>query len=365
MLQISKPVLLIDEAKCRNNIRQMKAKADAASVLYRPHFKTHQSGLIGEWFRESGTTAITVSSLSMARYFADHGWNDITIAFPVNPLELEGICSLVEKISLNILVESVDVIGQIEQHVHGATQRIGVFIKIDVGAGRTGILMSDTASVIALASAINNSPSLLLKGLLAHAGHTYKAKGRQAIEQIVSTAVAGMNHLRKAIGNEKLILSWGDTPSCSMATNLDGFDEWRPGNFVFYDVMQYHIGSCSLDQVAVAMACPVVAVHPARNQAVIYGGAIHFSKELIRADNAFELFGYVVRINDQGWSTPLSGAWLGSLSQEHGIVNLPADVCHKLKPGDILGILPIHSCLAVSAMRNLSSVTGLAIPCMK
>jgi len=32
-------------------------------------------------------------------------------------------------------------------------------------------------------------------------------------------------------------------------------DEIRPGNFVFYDLMQYRIGSCSVGQIAVAMAC--------------------------------------------------------------------------------------------------------------
>lgn len=34
-----------------------------------------------------------------------------------------------------------------------------------------------------------------------------------------------------------IIISVGDTPGISAAKNLDGIDEIRPGNYVFYDVM--------------------------------------------------------------------------------------------------------------------------------
>ena len=74
-----------------------------------------------------------------------------------------------------------------------------------------------------------------------------------------------------------------------MANDCSNFDEIRPGNFAYYDVMQYHIGSCNMDNIAVAVACPVVAVHPQKNELVIYGGAIHLSKEFIAADNNFKL----------------------------------------------------------------------------
>jgi D-serine deaminase-like pyridoxal phosphate-dependent protein len=81
---ISVPTLLLDEGRARRNIFRMADKAASNQVRFRPHFKTHQSAAVGEWFRDVGVTAITVSSVEMARYFAAHGWNDITFAFPVN-----------------------------------------------------------------------------------------------------------------------------------------------------------------------------------------------------------------------------------------------------------------------------------------
>lgn len=81
---MEKPTLLVNPQIARRNIAFMAEKAYRQGVRFRPHFKTHQSAVVGEWFREQGVQAITVSSVDMARYFADHGWQDILIAFPVN-----------------------------------------------------------------------------------------------------------------------------------------------------------------------------------------------------------------------------------------------------------------------------------------
>ena len=84
MMQIIKPTLLVDERKSRENIRRMVQRARNAGVSFRPHMKTHQSNEVGEWFRDEGVDRIAVSSVDMAKYFANGGWKDITIAFPFN-----------------------------------------------------------------------------------------------------------------------------------------------------------------------------------------------------------------------------------------------------------------------------------------
>ncbi|KPK99745.1 MAG: hypothetical protein AMJ91_06575, partial [candidate division Zixibacteria bacterium SM23_73_3] len=68
--EIVKPTLLLDKKRVMKNIEKMARKAKAAGVRFRSHFKTHQSGEIGNWFRDVGVEAITVSSLDMAQYFA-------------------------------------------------------------------------------------------------------------------------------------------------------------------------------------------------------------------------------------------------------------------------------------------------------
>lgn len=360
--KITKPTLMVDKATTLNNISRMLKKTAAAGAIFRPHFKTHQSGVVGQLFRSFGIHKITVSSVSMAQYFALHGWKDITIAFPVNLRELPAINHLALSSKINLLVESIEVVNALET---GLDHVSDVYIKVDAGAARTGIAIDNIETIITLAEQIKSKQKLKLAGFLTHAGHTYKAKGIQEIDEIAASSQKKLFAIREKLNDPSLILSWGDTPSCSMLPELSGFDEWRPGNFVFYDVMQYHIGSCDLKDIAVVMACPVVAVHPERNQIVIYGGAIHFSKERIIADNGFELYGYVVEFTENGWSKPIAGAWLSSLSQEHGIVQLPSNLIQHFRPGDMIGILPVHSCLAVSAVHELISTEGENIPCFK
>ena len=62
MIQVTEPTMVLNEEVCKSNIARMAAKAKAANVVFRPHFKTHQSREIGEWFRASGVDKITVSS---------------------------------------------------------------------------------------------------------------------------------------------------------------------------------------------------------------------------------------------------------------------------------------------------------------
>jgi D-serine deaminase-like pyridoxal phosphate-dependent protein len=101
-ISISKPTLLLDSEKARRNIDTMVQKAKDGRVHFRPHFKTHQSAEIGEWFRQAGVSAITVSSVDMALYFAAHGWDDILIAFPVNTRQPKSLNKLAHEIKLHL-----------------------------------------------------------------------------------------------------------------------------------------------------------------------------------------------------------------------------------------------------------------------
>ncbi|MBU1369269.1 MAG: alanine racemase [Bacteroidetes bacterium] len=360
--KISKPTLLIDEKKVGLHILEMLKKAAANNAVLRPHFKTHQSGLVGQWFRQLGVKAITVSSVTMAQYFALHDWKDILIAFPVNLLEINAINQLAASVSLQLLLEDKAVAAELSKQLSAS---VGVYIKIDVGARRTGIPMHEEARILALVKAIKELPNLELMGFLAHAGQHYHAGGGfPQIAQSTKEAAEVMGDLRRKSGDQSLILSWGDTPSCSMLEVLEGFDEWRPGNFVYYDVMQYHIGACRLDEIAVAVVCPVVAIHAERNEMVIYGGAVHFSTEFIAADQGFRLYGYLVKLNSDGWSDPIAGAWLTGLSQEHGLVRLPKELLQQFKPGDLIGILPVHACLTVDAIGDQYTLMGQLVPKM-
>ncbi|SHF96458.1 D-serine deaminase, pyridoxal phosphate-dependent [Mariniphaga anaerophila] len=361
MVEIIRPTLVINKDVCLQNIEKMAQKAKSHKLRFRPHFKTHQSAKIGDWFRIFGVDAITVSSVQMAEYFARNGWNDITIAFPLNILEIGNINRLAANIKLNVLIENREAATALSKR---ATNPVGVFFKIDTGATRTGIDPSKTGTINSILEILSNNKKITFKGFLTHAGHTYSALSTNEIFSRHFDALLKLKNLKKKYQSRfpDIEVSIGDTPSCTLCTNFNGVDEIRPGNFVFYDLMQYNLGVCSLDDIAVRMVCPVVAKHPSRSEIVIYGGAIHFSRESLINVDGKPFFGRIY-IRNNGEEKLLSERnYLSKLSQEHGIIKVSQKSFNLIQIGDLVEVVPIHSCLTANLARKYLTTEGEEIP---
>jgi D-serine deaminase-like pyridoxal phosphate-dependent protein len=355
---ISKPALLLDKNRVLKNIEKMVNKAKTAGVIFRPHFKTHQSAEIGNWFRDFEVTAITVSSLDMAMYFAKHGWSDITVAFIVNTPEIDKDNELAGKIKLNLLVDSELALSNLNRNLK---HRVGMWVKIDTGYHRTGVGWDDYDTLHSLAKKIKASPLLDFRGLLTHAGHSYRSKSldeiRKIHEETISRMLSARNHL-KDVGIETCEISVGDTPTCSIVDDFTGVDEIRPGNFVFYDLMQEKLGSCTENEIAVAVACPVVGKYKDRNQIAIYGGAVHLSNAYLLDENGRQVFGYLTNLQDESFGSINKNAPVVSLTQEHGVVSVDDELFKNIDVADIVFVYPVHSCLTCNLYKEYHSLQG-------
>lgn len=359
-MSLSEPVLLLDTARAKRNLDAMCARARDAGTHLRPHFKTHQSHVVGRWFRDAGVSAIAVSSPAMAEYFAADGWDDITLAFPFHPGMRDRIDALAARLRIGITVADADALAGV---AFGAP--VDVWLKIDVGSHRTGFDPDDLHTLQRVASAVAGRSDTRLRGLLAHAGHTYGARGSGAIARIHEQALARLRTLRErlAAGVGPLELSVGDTPACSTQSDWAGVDEMRPGNFIYYDLVQWQVGSCGVQDIAVAMACPVVARHPARGELVVHGGAVHFSRDSMAIDGR-RVFGMAAEADGRGWGAPLPEVVIDRLSQEHGIVRAPEAFIRAHPPGSTLYLLPVHSCLTADAMGAVRTLDGETLAMM-
>jgi D-serine deaminase-like pyridoxal phosphate-dependent protein len=354
--QIKKPTLVIDEAQARRNIEKMAIKARRNHCHFRPHFKTHHAHEVGNWYRDYGVKSITCSSVSMAQYFASDGWQDITIAFPYNPLEAQDLNALAGNIQLQVLITSLEGLEHLEKTVN---QRVGFFVKIDVGSHRTGLERNQLEEIQNIIQAAKKHEFI---GYLAHAGHTYKARSHQQILQTHQLSSQILKDIHQDIGMGGL-LSYGDTPACSVVDDLSDFDELRPGNLVYYDLMQAQITSCQIDEIAIALACPVVAKHRSRKEIVLYGGAVHCSKDQLKEGDRI-LFGKIVRFTNAGWEL-IPDTYLCRLSQEHGIISTSSEYFDQIHFGEVLGVLPVHSCLMADLMSQQITLEGKKITKME
>lgn len=351
LAKLKRPVFVIDRAKVRRNAGRMAEKARRSGIILRPHVKTHQSAAVAGWLREFGVRAVTVSSVDMAAYFLRAGWTDVLISVPVNVHQIPEIDELASAGTVHVIVES----GRTAQALlEGAAHPLDIWIEVDAGYHRTGLPVGRPEAIAEVAGIVRRGDRHRLRGLLCHDGHTYAANSPGKIREIAAASIAALSKAVDALaraGVPGLSISVGDTPSCSMREDFPPpIIEIRPGNFVFYDLTQSGIGACGEADIAAAVACPVIATHPERDELVVYGGGVHISKEAVRLAGGEACYGKVCRLRSDGtgWDPPLAGAFVSSLSQEQGILRIPPLVGRTVGIGDTLIILPVHACLTAN-----------------
>ena len=343
-VQVERPTLVLDEAKAKRNIAHMAERARQNGVRFRPHFKTHRSIAIGQWFRDAGVESITVATADMAAYFARAGWRDMTLAFPVNVREMTKISALAPDVSFGLLVDSQEAVTFLGEHLKSPAR---MWIDIDTGFHRTGIRAENPQEAVRLALGIVRVPCLTLAGILTHAGHSYNARSSDEILAVHHETVEKMTKVRAALeeaGFPGLEISVGDTPTMSVATDWTGIDEVRPGNFVFFDCMQLQIGSCAEADLALAIACPVAGKYPWRNEVLLYGGASHLSRDFVRRDDGSLSYGSVALPEGNGWGRLAPGAYVCHVSQVHGLVTCDKTLFDRVQIGDTVLVVPVHAC---------------------
>ena len=357
-MKITRPTLFVNKNIVKNNIHTMATKAKENGVELIPHFKTHQSKEIGKWFKEETIETITVSSVSMAEYFAEDNWKHIFIAFPVNVLEIHQIANLATKVELTLLVTSKEQLKILLQEVE---IYVNILIEIDTGSNRSGLNPSESQLISEMIDLLSGTQHNF-KGFYSHFGHTYNATSPVEVEQIYTKSLNIMHDLKYRHADAKPTISIGDTPSCSIITEFDDVKSIHAGNFAFYDLTQAQIGSCREEDIAIALACPVVGKNAERNEIIVYGGGVHLSKEsLYDHDIKASIYGKIVLFSEYGWSRSVPGCYVRSISQEHGVVKLTPEAYHRIKIGDVIGVLPVHSCMTADVMAGYTEVSGEGI----
>lgn len=341
---ISTPAFVVDRGIAKANCDRMRAKALLAGVVFRPHVKTHKT-IEGARLQHGDLDGpITVSTLAEAEFFANAGFDDITLAVPVAPDKLLRCLALAKRVRFTLLVDHPLAAATLAEFAASNQVDLDVMLKVDCGYHRAGV-DPDAAESVALALAIARAPRLRLRGLLTHAGHAYGARNATEIAQIAREEQGAVRRLAAALeleGLSGLVRSVGSTPTMSVAP-IEGVDEVRPGNYVFYDAFQAAIGSCRLSDCAAFVVTTVIGANESRGECLVDAGALALSKDQgpVHVDPEF---GYGVVCRADG--VPLA-ARLVSLSQEHGIIRW-RDRSVRAAIGERLRIVPNHSCLTAA-----------------
>ena len=77
------PYLVVDREILERNLATMAELARTAGFALRPHAKTHKCLPIARRQLELGATGLTVATVGEAELFADAGFDDLFIAYPI------------------------------------------------------------------------------------------------------------------------------------------------------------------------------------------------------------------------------------------------------------------------------------------
>jgi D-serine deaminase-like pyridoxal phosphate-dependent protein len=343
------PALLLDWDKLEQNLAAMAARARTLGVALRPHIKSHKCIEIGRLQRAHGATGITVATLAEARAFADHGFDDITWAFPIIWSRIDEARELASQVTLRVVIDSVEALSRLKE----SDYPFQTWIKVDCGYHRAGVDPRGEVG-LRLARDLHDSPNLMFDGILTHSGHSYHARGRDMLRAIAeeerSVMVEFSDRLRSDGSVDVSRISVGSTPAMSAVEHLTGVTEARPGNYALYDYSQTVIGSCAVTDCAVTVLASVVSCPTGMNHSVIDAGALALSKDPGPEDNTVSTMGEI--FDDYAAGTLLPDTRVVAVSQEHGIIS------GRLPVGSEVRILPNHACLAVSQFDHFHVVRG-------
>lgn len=348
MQNLKTPCCLLDIERVRRNARRVTEIAVRNGVRLRPHIKTHKCVEVARIQTAGHDGAITVSTLAEARAFSKHGFSDITYAVPIERGKFDACVELLRGgVKLNLLTDDAETSRQLDEAAGMAGVKFDVFLKIDCGTHRVGV-EPHMPEAIEIPRQISDSKNLHFAGILTHAGHSYNARSKEGVLQIAHQereVMAAFAETLRDDGIEVPVVSIGSTPTISHVDHLQGIDEIRPGNYIFFDAFQATLGSCGFDDCALTVLVAVVHRDRDRKKIIIDAGAIALSKDrgAVEIDSAC---GYGQVLDLAGNDT---GMRVESLSQEHGVFHASDDATfERFKVGSRVRVLANHSCLTAA-----------------
>jgi len=243
--ELDTPCLVLDLDILENNIRKMQAVATQAGKSLRPHAKTHKCSSLARMQVQTGATGICAAKLSEAEALVGAGLEDILITGPVvTPLKVERLVGLAQRSpSLKVVLDHPGSALLLDRKLADRGISMGVFLDIDVGLHRTGVLPS---GAVELADWIAACPNLRLEGVQAYAGQVQHicswSERRESSLLCLGDAVAAFRVIRDRVPG-CTTLSTSGTGTFDIDLEIAEITELQVGSYVLMDTEYLDIGS--------------------------------------------------------------------------------------------------------------------------
>jgi D-serine deaminase-like pyridoxal phosphate-dependent protein len=339
---VDTPTLVVDLDIVERNAARLASEMRDRGLALRPHAKTHKSPELGRIQLEHGAVGLTVGNLGEADVFADAGFTDLFIAYPIWAVgpKASRLRALHERsgLDLSVAFDSIEGAERLAAAVAGARRPLRVLLELDPGNRRTGARPDHAGSIAAAVRRIG----LDVRGLFTHGGHGYASReaALSAGDDEVRALTIGRDALR-AEGIEPVVISAGSTPTQHSAARPP-ITEMRPGTYILGDRQQWALGAQPSDGLAAVIAATVVS-RAVEGQIVIDAGAKTLTKDVAPYLDGHRAIPAYPR------------AVIERVSDYHGVVRVPAGTPAP-RLGELIAIVPNHICPVVD-LRDGFTVT--------
>jgi D-serine deaminase-like pyridoxal phosphate-dependent protein len=339
---LATPALVVDLETCERNIATMAAHAAAQGIALRPHAKTHKCPAVAARQRAAGASGLAVATVGEAEVFADHGADDLFVAYPLWAADDVGerVGALARRVRLAVGADSAEAVAALGRSVPSGTP-LTVVVEVDCGLQRSGVA-PDGAAVVSGAVA---DAGFVLGGVFTFPGHSYRPGATPGAVADEARVLEEAARAVEAAGMPCPVRSGGSTPT-AMATTGGLVTELRPGVYVFNDAQQVTLGTCGVADVALAALATVVSA-PVPERIVLDAGS-----KVLGPDRPVWMAGHGLLPDHPG--AVVTGLW-----EHHAVVDVSA-VAPAGRPrlGDRLAVVPNHVCTAVNLAPTLHAVAG-------
>jgi len=337
------PALVVYPQRVLENIRILKSFVQDTSRI-RPHVKTNKSPEVAAMLLQAGITKFKCATIAEAEMLASAGAPDILLAYqPVGP-KARRFVSLTKKyprLSFACLLDNVDAARFLSDIATENKITVSVFIDLNVGMNRTGILPENALDLYKTISAL---PGLKFAGVHAYDGHLrdvdFKVRTQkcdQAFEPVEALCLK-----IKEFQKDVAVIA-GGTPTFPIHAKRREV-ECSPGTFIYWDKGYQSILH---EQPFVFAAVVVTRVVSKPTDSIV---CVDLGHKSIASENPLPNRVHLLNAPDL---QPIGH------SEEHLV--LQSDKANTYKVGDVFYGVPYHICPTVALHDRVAVAEGGSI----
>ncbi|HKZ66903.1 MAG TPA: D-TA family PLP-dependent enzyme, partial [Chitinophagaceae bacterium] len=326
--EIDSPALVIYPDRVKKNIALLKSMINDADRL-RPHVKTNKAKEACLLLLEAGISKFKCATIAEAEMLGQVKAPDVLLAYqPIGP-KVQRFISLIKHYratKFSCLVDNISSAQEIAKEAINAGIEIPVYVDLNVGMNRTGIIPGQKA--LELYMQCSQIKGIIPVGLHVYDGHITDPEF-DIREKRCNEAFEPVDQLRKELtqkGFSEPVIVAGGTPSFPVHAKREKI-QCSPGTFIYWDagyVQKYK------EQSFLPAALVISRIISLPNETTICADLGHKS---VASENP---------LNNRVHLINAPELIVIGQSEEHLVLQTNKD--HHYKRGDVLYGMPVHIC---------------------